>query len=254
MNAKRLRQILLAGCHLVAGNAAARYDAWHLLLSYLTRKTGGRAYNPYMSWFRDTEYLSNWKDFPITQPVIADRKFNLLHLATATRDVPGDTAECGVFEGASSYLIMKAHDGTEKLHHIFDSFEGLSEPESQDSVTKPSVYKWKAQDLAVSQHVVDENLNIFSQRRLYKGWIPERFPEVSERQFSLVHIDVDLYQPTYDSLAFFYERVSPGGMIVCDDYGSEACPGAYRAITEWMADKPEHVIHLTTGQGLIIKR
>ena len=121
-------------------------------------------------------------------------------------------------------------------------------------MTKPSVYKWKAQELAVPEHVVDENLHAFAQRRLYKGWIPERFSEVSERRFSLVHIDVDLYQPTYDSLAFFYGRVSPGGMIVCDDYGSEACPGAFRAMNEWMADKPEHVIHLTTGQGLIIKR
>ena len=38
---------------------------------------------------------------------------------------------------------------------------------------------------------------------LLKGWIPSRFEEVKDKNFSFVHIDVDLYQPTLDSLNFF---------------------------------------------------
>ena len=72
-------------------------------------------------------------------------------------------------------------------------------------------------------------------------------------KFSFVHIDVDLYEPTHDSLSFFYERLVPGGIIVCDDYGSEACPGAYKACNDFIADKPEEIVHLTGGQGVIVK-
>ena len=211
-------------------------------------------YNRSLRWFEDSEYRAIWSNFPIPHPVIRERKFHLLHVALATKNIPGDTVECGVFEGASSYLIMKTHEGTDKLHHIFDSFEGLSDPQNHDATTDARLYKWRARDLSAPVQLVDKNLSACPQRRLYKGWIPERFSEVSDRRFALVHIDVDLYQPTYDSLAFFYERVSPGGMIVCDDYGFEHCPGAFQAINEFMTGKPEHVIHLTTGQGLIIKR
>jgi O-methyltransferase len=59
---------------------------------------------------------------------------------------------------------------------------------------------------------------------LYKGWIPSRFIEVEDRQFSFVHIDVDLYEPILDSLNFFPKLVK-GGVIVFDDYGITQFPG-----------------------------
>jgi O-methyltransferase len=40
--------------------------------------------------------------------------------------------------------------------------------------------------------------------KLYKGWIPGRFEENKGRKFSFVHIDVDLYESTRDSLGFFF--------------------------------------------------
>ncbi|HBH79257.1 MAG TPA: hypothetical protein DDY39_05465, partial [Nitrospira sp.] len=67
----------------------------------------------------------------------------------------------------------------------------------------------------------------------YKGWIPDRFPEVKERRFAFVHIDVDLYQPIMDSLKFFFPRLLPGGIIVVDDYGYSIFPGAKKAVDEF---------------------
>jgi hypothetical protein len=93
-----------------------------------------------------------------------------------------------------------------------------------------------------------------AQGRFYPGWIPERFNEAAACRFCFVHIDVDLYQPTRDSLEFFYPRMSPGGMIVCDDYGYVNCPGAKQACDELAADWPERWLHLPTGQGLLIKQ
>ena len=63
-----------------------------------------------------------------------------------------------------------------------------------------------------------------------------------------------LIQPTLDSIEFFYSRMNEGGIIVCDDYGQESCPGANKALNDFMLDKPENIIHLTTGQGVVIKQ
>ena len=87
---------------------------------------------------------------------------------------------------------------------------------------------------------------------MLSGWIPSRFADVSAERFAFVHIDVDLYQPTRDSLTFFYERMLPGGIVLCDDYGFASCPGALRAMDEFFAGRPETIIHLPTGQGMAI--
>lgn len=69
-----------------------------------------------------------------------------------------------------------------------------------------------------------------------------------------MHIDVDLHAPTRDSLAFFYDRMSPGGIIVCDDFGSSLCPGATKAVNDLLADKPEKMLSLCSGGGFFIRR
>jgi hypothetical protein len=42
-------------------------------------------------------------------------------------------------------------------------------------------------------------------------------------------------------------------VILLDDHGYDTCPGARKAALDFMADKPEPVLDLSTGQGLIIK-
>lgn len=88
----------------------------------------------------------------------------------------------------------------------------------------------------------------------HPGWIQDRFLDVTTWHFSLVHLDVDLQQPTADALAFFYERLVDRGILICDDYGFDTCPGARAAMDTFFADKPEPVLHLPTGQGVAIRR
>ena len=68
-----------------------------------------------------------------------------------------------------------------------------------------------------------------------------------------VHVDVDLYQPTRDSIDFFYPRLNPGGLFVCDDYGFTTCPGATKAIDDFMADKPETIVSMDAGGCFFVK-
>jgi O-methyltransferase len=175
---------------------------------------------------------------------LAERRFLLSQFALAVAYVPGDTAEAGVYDGTSSRIICRALG---RPHHAFDSFEGLSAPDPIDG------YYWHAGDLAVSEVHARASLEPLG-ASVYRGWIPEVFRQTRIERLCLAHVDVDLYQPTRDSLAFFYPRLAPGGVLICDDYGFATCPGARRAVDEFMADKPEPVIHLPTGQGVVFKR
>jgi O-methyltransferase len=135
----------------------------------------------------------------------------------------------------------------ERWHHVFDSFEGLSAPDESDGD------HWEQGDLSIAMEQVGENMGAFDRYTLYQGWIPSRFPEVQDKRFAFLHIDVDLYQPTFDAIEFFYPRLSEGGVILCDDYGSSLCPGATRAIDEYLSDKPEKMLYITGGSGFMIK-
>ncbi len=242
---------------LLGRNAESRYLARFSLLDRIAKRLGFRLYNRNLYWLLDRDMMDVWRQFAPHAPHITDRKYILFSMACATSHLPGDTAECGVFDGGSSFLmcVANADKSGDFRHHVFDSFEGLSAPDVVDYPDDVTAYKWHKHDLSVPLSQVQANLNRFSFVEYYKGWIPDRFEEVAGRSFSFVHIDVDLYQPTYDSIAFFYERLVPGGILLCDDYGSTICPGAKKAFDEFIADKPEKsVIHLTTGQGFIIKQ
>ncbi|HEY7841903.1 MAG TPA: TylF/MycF/NovP-related O-methyltransferase [Gammaproteobacteria bacterium] len=231
------------------------YEARFGLLARLAHAWGFEVYNMDCAWQEDAGFWSVWKEFSGGQSQRADRKFVVWTLARHASRLPGDTAECGVYEGASSHLICAAYEGrADHRHHVFDSFEGLSEPGPEDDPASSLAPRWRPGDLRAPLETVRANLSRFGFVDYYRGWIPERFHEVADRRFSLVHIDVDLYQPTRDSLEFFYPRLVPGGILLCDDYGSRQCVGAKRAFDDFVASRPERsVIHLPTIQGLIIK-
>lgn len=235
-----------------------RYHASFLLLSDLAHKWGFQIYNRNLCWVDDPAFWEVWKSSPYYNIQRPDRKFTAWSIALSTLDVEGDTAECGVLDGATSYIICSAakRRKIQKVHHAFDSWEGLSEISVEDQSSNIyNVFNWKKEDLSISQEDAMKNLAIFDSIKYYKGWIPSRFKEIEDREFSFVHIDVDIYQPTKDSLEFFYSRMNSGGVILCDDYGYHTCPGAKKAFDEFMNDKIEGpVIQLPTGQGIIVKR
>jgi hypothetical protein len=199
------------------------------------------------SWFDDKEFLEDFdRVCPGGNRSSAERKFFLRSLLPLLDEVPGDTAECGVWTGGSSWFICKHFEGTGRTHHGFDSFDGLSEPDERDGAY------WRPGDLSTSEAAARRTLQDFSVA-LYEGWIPERFDEVAGRTFCFVHVDVDLYQPTRDSIEFFYPRLAPGGIMLFDDYGSRLCPGARRAVDEAMAEHPEPIVHVPTMQAFIVK-
>lgn len=183
-----------------------------------------------------------------------DRRFVLVQFAESVRGLKGSTAECGGWLGVGSALICRALEGScsgDDAHFVFDSFEGLPEPSLNDRVK--SGQWWTRGDLKTDTTSIDRLLRPFPNAHVLVGWIPDRFPEVGERSFRLVHIDVDLYDPTRDSIDFFFPRLVPGGVLLLDDHGFVSCPGARKAAVEYFEDAGLPIIELPTGQAFVIK-
>lgn len=233
------------------GDSIKKYVSRYEILGTIAKKWDLRLYNYNVMWYRDSEFLRIMKLFP--SGGATGKRYNLYHLARSVSHLDGDTVECGVAAGVMSYLIYTATNQNGRTHHIFDSFEGLSVP-SQDDYPTGHVPALKKGDFSVSQEVVERNLGNKKDIKFYKGWIPERFSEITSRRFIFVHIDVDFYEPTIESLRFFYPRMVSGGIIMCDDYGYLNTPGSQKAMDEFLADKPEKIIKLDAGHAFIIKQ
>jgi hypothetical protein len=232
-----------------------RYAKQFLALDALVMERGFRMYNRDLVWQRDPEFWALWKQFPEWRRHRPERKHLLWSLYRSVAHLAPCTAECGVYTGGSSFLICRAGEqrGTLEKHFGFDSFEGLSAPVPKDLPSAETSYLWEPGDLAVDEEHVRSMLASCSSVELYKGWIPDRFDEVGDAEFSFVHIDVDLYEPTRASIEFFYPKLVTGGILLCDDYGSEACPGAKLAMDEFCErHKLAPVVDLGTCQGMII--
>jgi hypothetical protein len=207
---------------------------------------------PCMAWWNDEDFTRYLRRFGLLGGLNSDRRWMVQQLVRLIEKVPGNTAECGSFKGSTSYLIMRmtsAHAAdANRTHYVFDSFEGLSQPAAADGS------HWEQGDLTATEDELRANLREFDGRFVVrKGWIPDGFAGMEPQQFAFVHIDVDLYEPTRDSLAFFYPQLAAGAVVLIDDYGSTLCPGATRAADEFLAERPEKMISLSSGGGFFIK-
>lgn len=60
-------------------------------------------------------------------------------------------------------------------------------------------------------------------------------------------------EPERHALEFFYEKMVPGGVIYFDDYGWPGYVELKRMIDNFFRDKPENILYMPTGQGIVIK-
>lgn len=204
----------------------------------------------YKLWLEDEEFRNTFKKLSPISPYSEERKWVLREFSKYVKDFPGCMAECGCYQGASAFFMAK--ENPDVPLHLFDSFEGLSQPEEIDNPARKDNRAWQKGDMYASEKTARETLKRFQKTHFHKGWIPEKFHEVENELFKLVHIDVDLYQPTKDCLNFFYSRMVDRGVIVLDDYGSTLCPGAYKATEEFITENNLPLLHLPSMQGVLL--
>ena len=190
-------------------------------------------------WIQDVDAIRSKRTLLLNH-VEATQIISILH---ATAKIQGDLAEVGVAYGASARII--ADHSSNRTLHLFDTFDGLPVPDACDS-QKFAHGDFKSDVDSVRAFLSDANVQI------HKGYFPsETGSAVADRTFSFVHLDVDLYRSTIESLKFFYPRMSPGAVLISHDYGT--AEGVNRAFEEFFADKPEPYIGLTGYQCLFVK-
>ncbi len=197
----------------------------------------------------------SWKTFRRAQRALMLGKYFDYALS-----VPGRKAECGVLLGFSALLTnqiarMRNKSWTGENYHLIDSFEGLSQPELKDAIYSGNQSPRASHDaghFAVPLINVQDNLSSFPKLSFHKGWIPEIFSSLPEDKWSYVHIDVDLYRPTLNSLEYFFPRMAKGGVIINDDYASPLFPGANSGWKEFFDKINKPFTVLDTGQAIFI--
>ena len=65
--------------------------------------------------------------------------------------------------------------------------------------------------------------------------IPAWLEMAPEARISLLHLDMDVYEPTKAALDLLWDRVVKGGIVVIDDYN--AVGGATNAVDEFLQNK-----------------
>ena len=172
------------------------------------------------------------------------RYLYFLDMLDKTRNVEGDIVECGVSigHGALLFLLMSEYLGVKRTYYGFDSFEGLPAPSEKDETTpiKEKGY-WANPPATVLKVLRDGRLpeDVIQDRvRLVKGWFSDTVSQYDGR-VALLHLDCDLYDSYKTCLEALYDKVSPGGIIMFDEYADERWTGARKAIDEFFAGKPE---------------
>lgn len=146
--------------------------------------------------------------------------------------VPGDFLEAGVCQGgAAIYLraLQLAFGEADRQVWLADSFEGLPPPTHELDVAEGLDWSAERQPwLACDLPAVKDNFRTYGLLddgvRWLPGWFADTLPSAPVGQIAILRADADLYQSTREVLDSLYDRVSPGGFIVIDDYGTiEAC-------------------------------
>lgn len=173
-------------------------------------------------------------------------------------DLPGNIVEVGVYRGASLLSwakfieIFHAGDRTRRVFG-FDNFAGFESIHAADGPPSDRFQKqvggWNAgpfrDELLEHVDIFHEDSFLPRARRisLVEGDIGETAPRFAAEnpglRISLLHLDVDLYEPTLAALKAFYPLVVKGGLVVFDEYGLMDWPGESRAVEEYFgADLP----------------
>jgi O-methyltransferase len=197
----------------------------------------------------------------------APAKLFALILATryvADHGIPGSIVECGVWRGGSMQAVARtllARGVTDRDLHLFDTFEGMPPPTDEDRrvdgtpaadllATRARTKKvWAVASLDDVQAGMAETGYPASHVHFHPGMVEETVPAQAPDRIAILRLDTDWYESTRHELDHLYDRVSPGGVVIFDDYGF--WQGARRAIDEFLDRTGARLLLVPMASGRI---
>lgn len=145
-------------------------------------------------------------------------------------NVPGEIVECGVFKGASLIRFATFRHLTTmpfgKKIIGFDTFGDFPETEYDGDIQNRENFVENAGGQSIS---VEELRTVFDEKGIgdnidlvegdINNTVPEYLDKNPELRISLLHIDVDIYEPTVTIMDYLFPKVVNGGIVILDDYG-----------------------------------
>lgn len=196
----------------------------------------------------EKEILSIVKEYTMTSP---ERVVSLIRSIEyiVRNDIKGDLVECGVWKGGSmmamAYSLIKEGDLSRRLY-LFDTFEGMTNPQDDDknyaNLDAADLLRKSNKNVPTSVwcyaplEEVKANMSLtkYPQDKInfIKGPVEKTIYKNCIEQIALLRLDTDWYESTKHELESLFENVTPGGVIVIDDYGH--WQGARKAVDEFI--------------------
>jgi O-methyltransferase len=181
-----------------------------------------------------------------TERSIAWRTHTLCWAAENCLAVPGDYVECGCYQGYSMAVVLRYLAGLSDrqcwLYDLFDPSGGAGEGERLPAHAPELFERVRARFSAWPNVLVT------------RGKVPEVLLDISPARIAFLHVDMNNAQAERGALEVLFDRISPGGMIVFDDYGWTGYRDQKLAADEFLGQRGLAVLELPTGQGLAVKR
>jgi hypothetical protein len=181
----------------------------------------------------------------------------IFKLMKSVAHLPGDMAECGVYQGAT--LIAEAlylkQNKIPKSICACDSFEGFDETVLSEialggtNESHKRIGGFDDTSVRLIQNKLSR-LGLNERVHLLKGYFQNSLSELKDRRFCFVHLDCDLYDSYKTCLDFFYSRLVPSGIILFDEYNDPPWPGCNKAVDEFLDAKKEKLIEIESDNYL----
>lgn len=165
----------------------------------------------------------------------------------------GACIEVGTWKGGTGGLIAKGAEffGISDSVYLCDTFIGVVKAGDEDSIYTGGEHS------DTSREIVEDLLNNDLQVgnvKILQGIFPEETAHhVTDVNFRLCHIDVDVYQSSKEAVDWIWERLIPNGIIVFDDYGYHECDGITKHVEEQMKMDDRLVFYNLNGHAIIVK-
>lgn len=174
------------------------------------------------------------------------RTHTLCWAAESCLALDGDYVECGTYEGYSMEVVLRYLNGLPNRHcWLYDLFQ----PTGAAGEGKPlPEHSPLLHDRVVGRFAAWPNVTVT------RGKVPDVLHSVAPDRIAFLHIDMNNADAERGAMDLLFERISPGGIVIFDDYGWTGYRAQKAAADEFAARRHLAVLELPTGQGMLIKR